>query len=117
MIFDLCTDIHQSGRSVKRLALCLASRRLGALYLALMVACCCVPHVFAQSVCLPAPRLLTTFPMGGQVGTTVEVSITADNAENLEELSFSHPGLTSAPVLDDNGLPIANKYLVTIAED
>ena len=117
MIFDLSTDIPQSGRSVKRLTLCLASRRLGALYLALMVACCCVPHVFAQSVCLPAPRLLTTFPMGGQVGTTVEVSITADNAENLEELSFSHPGLTSAPVLDDNGLPIANKYLVTIAED
>ena len=32
------------------------------------------PAVFAQSVCLPAPRLLTTMPMGGQVGTTIEVS-------------------------------------------
>ena len=30
----------------------------------------------AQLVILPSPRLLTTMPMGGRVGTTVEVSIT-----------------------------------------
>ena len=71
----------------------------------------------AQSVCLPAPRLLTTVPMGGQVGTTVEITITCENTEDPEELSFSHPGLTATAALDENGLPIVNKYVVTIAAD
>jgi hypothetical protein len=73
--------------------------------------------VFAQSVCLPAPRLMTTMPMGGQVGTSIEVTITGDNFENVEELSFSHSGLTAIPKVGENGLPIANQYVVTIAAD
>lgn len=71
----------------------------------------------AQSVCLPAPRLLTTMPMGGQVGTTVEVTITGENFEDAEELSFSHPGIKAIPKLDDKGLPVPNQFLVTIAPD
>ncbi|HIE96983.1 MAG TPA: hypothetical protein EYQ63_08195, partial [Fuerstia sp.] len=50
---------------------------------------------FAQSVCLPAPRLMTTLPMGGQVGTSVEITITGQNFEDADELSFSHPGITA----------------------
>jgi len=73
--------------------------------------------VVAQSVCLPAPRLLTTMPMGGQVGTAVDVTITGDNLENVDELSFSHPGITATPKLDANGQPIANQFAVTIAAD
>ena len=73
--------------------------------------------VSAQSVCLPAPRLLTITPMGGQAGTTFEVSITGENFEDAEELSFSHPGITATYKLDDNGLPVANRYVVTIADD
>ncbi len=85
--------------------------------LLLLITSAGAPTVTAQSVCLPAPRLLTTVPMGGQVGTTVEVTITADHAENLEELSFSDPSLTATAALDENGLPIANRYVVTIAAD
>jgi hypothetical protein len=71
----------------------------------------------AQSVCLPAPRLLTTTPMGAQVGTQVEVTITGDNLDNVDELLFSHPGITAIPSRDDQGHPIDNKYVVTVAAD
>ncbi|MCA8997114.1 MAG: serine protease [Planctomycetaceae bacterium] len=73
--------------------------------------------VFAQSVCLPLPRLLTMTPMGGQAGTNVDVTISGDNIEDVELLRFSHPGLTAIPKLDANGLPIPNQFVVTIADD
>ena len=72
---------------------------------------------FSQAVCLPAPRLLTTTPMGGQVGSTVEVTITGDNLEDLDELRFSHPAITAVPKVDASGAPVANTFLVTIAAD
>ena len=72
---------------------------------------------WAQAVCLPAPRLLTTMPMGGQLGTSVEITITGANFENADQLSFSHPGITATPKLDDAGKPIANRFMVNIAKD
>ncbi|MCA9084277.1 MAG: PPC domain-containing protein [Planctomycetaceae bacterium] len=74
-------------------------------------------QLHAQSVCLPAPRLLTITPMGGQVGTTVEVTIAGDNFEDVEELIFSHPGITAVPVRNDAGVPVANRFTVNIAAD
>ena len=71
----------------------------------------------AQSVCLPLPRLLTTMPMGGTVGTQLEIAITGENIEGASELLFTHPGLTAARKLDANGQPEANKYIVNIAAD
>lgn len=71
----------------------------------------------AQSVCLPAPRLLTTMPMGGKAGTQVEIAITGEHIEDAGELSFSDPRLTATRKLDASGQPEANKYLVTIAGD
>lgn len=71
----------------------------------------------AQAVCLPAPRLLTTMPMGGQIGTSVEITISGANFENAEQLSFSHPGITAAPKVDDSGKPMANRFVVQIAKD
>lgn len=71
----------------------------------------------AQTVCLPLPRLLTTMPMGGKVGTDVEIVITGENIEDASELLFTHPGLTAKPKLDANGKPKANKWIVTIAAD
>ncbi|MBI1310441.1 serine protease [bacterium] len=71
----------------------------------------------AQSVCLPAPRLLTTMPMGGQVGTTVDVTITGENLEDVDELRFSTPGITATPKLDANGKPITSRFAVTITAD
>lgn len=73
--------------------------------------------LLAQSVCLPAPRLLTTMPMGGRAGTTLEVQVTGESLEQVDQLRFSHPGITAKPKLDANGLPIKDTYEVTIADD
>ena len=48
-----------------------------------------LPAAMAQSVCLPAPRLLTTMPMGGQVGTEVAVTISGQHIEDVSLLRFS----------------------------
>ncbi|MCC6509273.1 MAG: hypothetical protein IT423_09210, partial [Pirellulaceae bacterium] len=80
--------------------------------------------VSAQSVCIPLPRLLTTTPMGGQVGTTVELTITGDNLEEVSELVFTHAGasskasgITAKPKRDAAGVIEPNKYIVTIPAD
>ena len=69
----------------------------------------------AQSVCLPLPRLLTTMPMGGTVGTQVEIAITGESIDGVGELLFTHPSLTATRKLDANGQPEVNKYTVNIA--
>ncbi|MEZ6059508.1 MAG: PPC domain-containing protein [Planctomycetaceae bacterium] len=76
-----------------------------------------VPCAFGQAVCLPAPRLLTTKPMGGQAGSTVNVTITGDNLEDADELRFSHPGITATARLDESGQPVPREYVVAIADD
>ncbi|MBS0201376.1 MAG: serine protease [Planctomycetes bacterium] len=87
-------------------------------YLLLFVALQCLPGVlFAQSVGLPAPRLLTTMPMGGRAGTQVEVTISGENLDNVDQLAFSDPKITAAPKLNAAGQPEPNKYVVTIAAD
>lgn len=72
---------------------------------------------YSQTVCLPLPRLLTTMPMGGQAGTTVEVTITGENLEDVEGLLFSHPGLTAVQKRDAQGNADPNKYLITVSAD
>ncbi len=74
-------------------------------------------HAGAQSVCLPLPRLLTTMPMGGTLGTQVEIAITGENIEGAGELLFTHPSLSATRKLDASGQPEANKYIVNIAAD
>jgi len=78
---------------------------------------CYAPPAFAQSVGLPAPRLLTTMPMGGKAGSQVEVTIGGENLDNADELVFSDPRITAASKLNAAGMPEANKYFVTIADD
>jgi hypothetical protein len=79
---------------------------LGALSL-----CFAVP-AFSQQVTLPLPHLLTVMPMGGQAGTTVEVTITGENIEDAGELVFSTPKITAKPVAGAE-----NKFSVSIAAD
>ncbi|MBL9181793.1 MAG: PPC domain-containing protein [Verrucomicrobiaceae bacterium] len=67
---------------------------------------------FAQQVTLPLPRLLTIMPMGGQAGQSVEVTITGENIEDVTELTFSTPKITSKPVAG-----AVNKFTVSIAAD
>ncbi len=71
----------------------------------------------AQQVCLPAPRLLTVMPMGGQVGTMVEVAITGESIEDTSELLFSTLKITAKPKTAADGKAETNKFVVTIAPD
>ncbi|UUO08856.1 serine protease [Blastopirellula sp. J2-11] len=87
------------------------------LLLLLLVATAWPSALAAQSVCLPAPRLLTTMPMGGKAGTTVDVAITGEHLEDLDELRFSHPKIQATQKLAADGTPVANQYTVTIAAD
>jgi len=72
---------------------------------------------FAQEVCLPAPRLLTVMPMGGQAGTSVEVAITGENIEETSALLFSTPKITAKAKIAADGKAEPNKFVVTIAPD
>ena len=54
--------------------------------------------------------------MGGQVGTTFDITITGQNCENVNELIFSDAAITATPKLAD-GIPIENKFVVTITDD
>ncbi|QDU27173.1 hypothetical protein ETAA8_22580 [Anatilimnocola aggregata] len=71
----------------------------------------------AQSVGLPAPRLLTTMPMGGQVGSQVEVTISGEYLDDADHLTFSDPRITAVRKLDSAGQPVPGKYVVTIGAD
>lgn len=71
----------------------------------------------AQSVGLPTPRLLTTTPMGGKVGTTVEVAITGEHLDDAGDLVFSDRRIAAKRKLDAAGAPVPDRYVVTIAPD
>jgi hypothetical protein len=68
----------------------------------------------AQSVGLPAPRLLTTMPMGGAAGSEFEVTVDGDYLDDVTALTFSEPRLSARPVLNAKGNPAPNKFVVTI---
>ena len=99
-----------------------AMKELRSHALACLVAVCSFTMILppvstAQSVCLPLPRLLTTMPMGGTVGTQLEIGITGESIEGASELLFTHPGLTATRKPNADGQPEANKYIVNIAAD
>ena len=71
----------------------------------------------AQSVCLPAPRLLTTKPMGGTVGSQVEITLSGEHLDDADQLLFSDLRLTATRKLDGAGQPVPNQYVVTISSE
>jgi hypothetical protein len=71
----------------------------------------------AQPVGLPAPRLLTTVPMGGMAGSQFDVTISGDNIEEADALAFSDPRITATRKLNSAGQPEPDKYVVTVAAD
>lgn len=71
---------------------------------------------------VPSAQLHSVFPPGARQGSTVEVLITGAHLENLEELRFSHPGITavqnSAPAeFIQTRKRVPNQFAVTIAPD
>ena len=46
---------------------------------------------------LPAIRLTSVFPPGARAGTTVDVTVTGADLDDLSDLRFSHPGVFARP--------------------
>jgi hypothetical protein len=61
---------------------------------------------------LPMPRFDRLLPLGGLAGSTVEVEVAANDAEEATTLFFDHPGLTAVPVEGKE-----KRFAVTIAAD
>ena len=83
----------------------------------LLLPACLLPPpraVLAQSVCLPSPRLLTVTPMGGQIGSEFEVTITGQHLEGTEQLIFSNPAITATPKVKDDGSVVENQFVIQI---
>ena len=83
-------------------------RRFVSAFFAVAVTCLVTSVGHAQ---LPQARLTAVFPLGAQVGQSVEVS--ASNGTDLDELdrmSFSHPGITAK-------LKSGNTFSVSVAAD
>jgi hypothetical protein len=47
----------------------------------------------------PMPRLLTIMPLGGKIGTDVEVTLGGTDIEDPEKLLFNHPGIKAEPII------------------
>lgn len=50
---------------------------------------------------LPQVRLNTIFPAGAKAGSTVEISFTGTDLDELEGVVFSHPGFKVEPILEE----------------
>lgn len=74
-------------------------------------------RAFAQSVGLPAPRLLTLMPMGGASGSTFDVTISGDFLDGADRLVFSDPHITAVTKLAAGGKPEPNRFVVTVAAE
>jgi len=72
---------------------------------------------------LPHVRLETVFPPGGKQGSRFEVSVTGNETDDIDRLHFSHPAITSAPVMRESsffqGLSkvVPGKFQVSIAPE
>ncbi len=78
---------------------------------------CLASTSLAQVVCLPAPRLLTVMPMGGQAGTSFEVAISGESIDDARELLFSNPKITAKAKVTAEGKVEKDKFIVTISPD
>ncbi len=73
---------------------------------------------FAQ---LPAARLSSVFPAGGQQGQSFDVTIDGTDLDEVSKLHFSHPGITAVQKTNPPGpfdkgpQPVANQFTVSIA--
>jgi len=93
------------------------SKSLNSLLIGCLVALGNAGICYAQSVCLPLPRLLSISPMGGQIGTSFDATIAAEHMEEPGPLLFENPGIQAVAKLDAQGKPVANQYTLSIAQD
>ncbi len=75
------------------------------------------PSLMAQ---LPSAQLNSIFPAGGKAGTTVDVTITGGNLDDVDRLHFSHAAITAVRKTAEPGpfekgpQPVLNTFVVTI---
>ncbi|MFM7055535.1 MAG: hypothetical protein ACKO2P_01290 [Planctomycetota bacterium] len=67
---------------------------------------------------LPQTRITSLFPPGAQRGSTAEVVVGGGtDLDEVDQLVFSHPGITASQKRDAAGNPVANTFAVTVAGD
>jgi len=72
---------------------------------------------------LPDARLFSIFPMGGQQGTNVDVTLAGVDLDGVDRLLFSHAGITAAAkILEPSEFaptprPAPSQFVVAIAAD
>ena len=88
---------------------------------ALAVAVLCLTFASPTLAQMPTTMLSAIFPPSGQPGTEVEVQITGENLDEVSQLQFSHPGITSeqkmnpADEFTPKPTPMENQFTVKIA--
>src|SRR5579864_6737860 len=92
-------------------------------FVTLIVAACCLALSTASAEPIPAPQLDSVFPLGGKIGTDVEVAVTGEALEGAQQLIFSHPGITASPVMSKpdrlypDPRPLPDHFTIHIAAD
>ncbi len=72
-------------------------------------------EAFAQ---LPQTRITSVFPPGGQQGATVDVTVGGGtDLDELDQMVFSHPGISAVQKKDANGNPVANTFTVSVSSE
>jgi hypothetical protein len=69
---------------------------------------------------LPRAQLTTVFPAGAKAGTTVEVTITGTDSEDVRTLVFDRDGFKVEPVLQEKEgkqVPVPNRFRITVSSD
>jgi hypothetical protein len=89
-----------------------ANRNTRALVAALAVFACLALPARAPAE-LPLARLTAIFPPGGQAGTTIEVTLTGQDLDDVNRLYFAIPGISAKPKISAGKVEPGN-FLVTI---
>ena len=66
---------------------------------------------------LPRARLILISPPGAMHGSSVDVTLTGQDLEDVNQLYFSSPGIIAKPMAGKPGEILAGKFLVTVAAD
>ncbi|HEX5105554.1 MAG TPA: hypothetical protein VFV87_17165, partial [Pirellulaceae bacterium] len=72
---------------------------------------------------IPATQLTSIFPPGAKPGSTLEVTVAGADMDDVEKLTFSHPGLTAAAKMstptdfEPTPKPVPGVFNLTIAGD
>lgn len=94
------------------------------LFAVLPVALICFVAFGSSSLAqLPAARLDSVFPAGCAPASSVELTLSGTNLDDVDQLHFSHAGISAvrkmaeATPFDDGPQPVDNVFMVTIAAD